>query len=157
MNPACPPFEGPLGRCAFISRSVRIGAFKWCGPPAVYSHRKSRSGRRRRAIRCQLALALTRAPVCVEAFDRRTRVCVRSATVINHLQTAVVQCVSHHQNLVAWERAIVATHVVSRALCRGLNVRNRSGFVIQDCSFDRWCSPRDLPEISKISSYARSV
>lgn len=85
------------------------------------------------------AFALTRAPVCVEAFDRSTRVCVRSATVINHLQTAVVQCVSRHQNLVAWERAIVATHVVSRALCRGLNSPSFVTFtVIQDCSFDRW-------------------
>lgn len=94
-------------------------------------------------------LVLTRAPVCVEAFDRGTRVCVRSATVINHLQTAVVQCVSRHQNLVAWERAIVATHVVSRALCRGLNAPSFVTFrVIQDCSFDRWCSPRDLPKIS---------
>lgn len=47
------------------------------------------------------------------------------------------------------ERAIVATHVVSRALCRGLNVLSFVTFrVIQDCSFDRWCSPRDLPEIS---------
>jgi len=119
VNPAS-AIRGPVGRCAFISRSVRIGAFKWCGPPAVFFHRKSRSGRRRRAIRCQ-PRSLLRTPVCVEAFDRDTRVCVRSAMVINHLQTAVVQCVSRHQNLVAWERAIVATHVVSQALCRSLN------------------------------------
>lgn len=62
--------------------------------------------------------ALTRAAVCVEALDWDARVCVRSATVINHLQTTVVQCVSRHQNLVARERAIVTTHVVSRGLCR---------------------------------------
>jgi len=60
------------------------------------------------------------ARICIylKCLTRDTRVCVRSATVINHLQTAVVQCVSRHQNLVARERAIVATHVVSQALCR---------------------------------------
>lgn len=94
---------------ALAPRSIEIRLIEVCLPPVVRFHRKSRSGwwRLRRPVRCQ--------PDMLNEYgsfvkDRRERVetrCARvrawSPTVINHLQTVLVQCVSCHQNLAAWE------------------------------------------------------
>lgn len=71
------------------------------------------------------------------------RVCVQSAKMINHLQTAVsTMRVAPPESGRLRERAIVATHVVSRALYRSPDLASRRSEskafgIIQACSFDR--------------------